>query len=185
MNVVEPSVGPGSASSSRRWRNACTASLAASIAVGVELDLPRGQHVVVDVVAFGRGCVHPPQQLGDVGPVHRLPHPQRSVRLHVDPQAVGHLEQDLGAAAPAPLPHAERDPRPLQGPEVVLGGAEPDPETPGELRGGQGLGAEEVEHPDARRVRQRPHRRESRDAMRESTGRRPLRWHEATLQHLL
>ena len=31
VNVVEPSIGPGSASSSRRWRNACTASLAASI----------------------------------------------------------------------------------------------------------------------------------------------------------
>ena len=153
--------------------------------VGVELDLPRGQHVPVDVVALGRGFVHPPQQLGDVRPVHRLAHPPRSVRLDVDPQAVGHLEQDLGPAAPGPLPHAERDPRPFQGSEVVLGGAEPDLQATGELRGGQGLGAEEVEHPDARRVRQGPHRGEPRDSVCEPTGRRLPRRHAPTLQHLL
>ena len=151
---------------------------------GVEHDLPRGQHVVVDVVALGRGGVHPSQQLGGVGPVHRLPHPLRSVRLHVDPQAVGHLEQDLGTAARLRSPTRSAIPA-LQGPEVVLGGTDPDPQTPGEPRGGQSLGAEEVEHPDPRRVRKGPHRRKSRDTMRESTGRRSLGWHPTTLQHLL
>ena len=145
-------------------------------AVGVELDLARGQHVVVDVVAFGRG-LRPSAAAArrrtrgsspGASPAER-PAPRRPTGRGAP--RTGSRSRRAGSA-----PHAERDPRPLQGSEVVLGGTEPDPEAAGELRGGQGLGAEEVEHPDARRVRERPHRGEPRDAMRESTGRRLPRW---------
>jgi hypothetical protein len=52
--------------------------------------------------------------------MHGLAHPERSIRVVVDPQRVRDLEQDLDAAALATLRDPSRDAGPLERPKVIL-----------------------------------------------------------------
>lgn len=130
-----------------------------------KLELSCAEHVAIGILRFGLGGrgVQAPPELREVGAMDGLAHPERRVRVVVDPQGVRDVEQDLDAASLATLVDPSGDASSLERPEVVLGRAEPNLQAARQFGSRQSLGPKQVHHSDPCRVGEGAHRGQAAD----------------------